>query len=166
MLFQYIYSTHIYIKRSLFSIKIKSHEKLFMIYLIQYNAKLEDLQWKLVPHKFMEHDIHNQHRLIKRLKASRTNRREMDLPYGICEKEIWAIFDFRNRWTSIVKKQIPNTYFQSERTLLTFLILKLRLVTRASYFLGRIFYFNWQVDFKTLTSGQKTMPTQKLSNQT
>lgn len=96
----------------------------------------------------------------------RVNRREMDLPYGICEKEIWAIFDFRNRWTSIVKKQIPNTYFQSERTLLTFLILKLRLVTRASYFLGQIFYFNWQVDFKTLTSGQKTMPTQKLSNQT
>jgi len=64
------------------------------------------------------------------------------------------------------EKQIPNTYFQSEKALLTFLIFKLRLVTRASYFLGQIFYFHWQVDFKTFMSGQKTMPTQKLSNQT
>lgn len=39
-------------------------------------------------------------------------------------------------------------------------------MTEASYFLGEVFYFHWQGDFKTFMSGQKAMPTQKLSNQT
>lgn len=68
-------------------------------------------------------------------------------------------------------------YFNSEKTehkcvlteekmLLKLLGLKLRLMTKASYFLGKVFYFHWQGVFKTFTSGQKTMLTQKLSNQT
>lgn len=41
-------------------------------------------------------------------------------------------------------------------------------MTKPSYFLGKVFYFyfHWQGVFKTFTSGQKTMTTQKLSNQT
>lgn len=52
-----------------------------------------------------------------------------------------------------------------EKALLKSLFLKPRLMTKASYFLGKVFYFHWQGVFKTLMSGQKTMPTQKPSKQ-
>lgn len=72
------------------------------------------------------------------------NRREMDLPYGICEKEIWAVFDFQNRWTSIVKNKSQIHTFRVKKHCWHFLFLNsdwwpehLIFLDKSSIFIGK-----------------------------